>query len=159
MPGHADYTFDQKYGFRDYRGGGRSSGRETIGRVAAGAIAIRLLSELGVTFTTYVSAIGPVCIDREHMDYTRIWESDLRMPDARAEERARAWLEECLQSQDSSGGTIECIAEHVPAGLGVPAFEKLDAALAKAIMSIGAVKAVEIGDGTEVSKSRGSEKQ
>ena len=156
-PGHADYTFDQKYGFRDYRGGGRSSGRETIGRVAAGAIAIRLLSELGVTFTTYVSAIGPVCIDRKHMDYTRIWESDLRMPDARAEERARAWLEDCLQSQDSSGGTIECIAEHVPAGLGDPAFEKLDAALAKAIMSIGAVKAVEIGDGTEVSKSRGSE--
>ncbi len=125
--------------------------------MAAGAIAIRLLSELGVTFTTYVSAIGPVCIDRKHMDYTRIWESDLRMPDARAEERARAWLEECLQSQDSSGGTIECIAEHVPAGLGDPAFEKLDAALAKAIMSIGAVKAVEIGDGTEVSKSRGSE--
>ena len=122
-PGHADYTFDQKYGFRDYRGGGRSSGRETIGRVAAGAIAIRLLSEL----------------------------------DARAEERARSWLEECLQSQDSSGGTIECIAEHVPAGLGDPAFEKLDAALAKAVMSIGAVKAVEIGDGTEVSKSRGSE--
>ncbi|MDD6326802.1 MAG: chorismate synthase [Lachnospiraceae bacterium] len=156
-PGHADYTFDQKYGFRDYRGGGRSSGRETIGRVAAGAIAGKLLSELGVTFTTYVSSIGPVSIDREHCDYSRIWESDLRIPDAKAEERARAWLEECLQSQDSSGGTVECIAEHVPAGLGDPAFEKLDAALAKAVMSIGAVKAVEIGDGTAVSTSRGSE--
>ena len=86
-PGHADYTFDQKYGFRDYRGGGRSSGRETIGRVAAGAIAIRLLSELGVTFTTYVSAIGPVCIDRKHMQTWTIpafGESDSRMPDARS---------------------------------------------------------------------------
>ena len=102
-PGHADYTFDQKYGFRDYRGGGRSSGRETIGRVAAGAIAIRLLSELGVTFTTYVSAIGPVCIDRKHMDYTRIWESDLRMPDARAEERLTRGFTSITQYSKLSG--------------------------------------------------------
>ncbi len=156
-PGHADFTYDQKYGFRDYRGGGRSSGRETIGRVAAGAVAKKLLAELGVSFTTYVSAIGPVQIDRSRCDFARVWDSDLRMPDPVAEEQARAWLEECLQSQDSSGGIVECVAAHVPAGLGEPAFEKLDANLARAIMSIGAVKAIEIGDGTEVSAKRGSE--
>lgn len=156
-PGHADYTYDQKYGFRDYRGGGRSSARETIGRVAAGAVARKMLSDLGITFTTFVSSIGPVHIDPDRCDYSRVWESDLRMPDPIAEEQARAWLETCLQAQDSSGGTVECIAWHVPAGLGEPAFEKLDANLAKAIMSIGAVKAVEIGDGTAVSQARGSE--
>lgn len=156
-PGHADYTYDQKYGFRDYRGGGRSSGRETIGRVAAGAIAAKLLSELGITFTTYVSAIGPVRIDRSRCDFTRIADSPLQMPDPEAEKQALAWLEDCLKHSDSSGGVVECIADHVPAGLGEPAFEKLDANLAKAIMSIGAVKAVEIGDGIRAASARGSE--
>ena len=156
-PGHADYTYDEKYGFRAYRGGGRSSGRETIARVAAGAVAEKLLTQLGVTFTTYVRSIGPVEIDPSNFDASRIEESSLRMPDEKAEQRALAWLEDCLSSQDSSGGVVECIVEHLPAGLGEPAFEKLDANLAKAMMSIGAVKAVEIGEGTNASRLRGSE--
>ncbi len=156
-PGHADYAYDMKYGFRDYRGGGRSSGRETIGRVAAGAVAMKLLQELGISVRAYVSAIGPVRIDHSHMDFSLIEESPVRMPDAQASERAAAYLEECMRAQDSCGGVVECVVEHVPAGLGEPVFEKLDANLAKAIMSIGAVKAVEIGDGTRVSETRGSE--
>ena len=156
-PGHADYTFDQKYGFRDYRGGGRSSGRETIGRVAAGAIARKLLAELGITVTAYVSSIGPVEIDREHMDFSYIEESIVRMPDPDATKKAQAYMEDCLNAQDSCGGAIECVVTNLPAGLGEPVFDKLDASLAKAIMSIGAVKAVEIGDGTMVSHKKGSE--
>ncbi len=156
-PGHADYTYDAKYGIRDYRGGGRSSARETIGRVAAGAVAMKLLRELGITVQAYVSAIGPVSIDRSRMDLSRIEESPLRMPDPEASEQAAAWLEKCLRAQDSSGGVIECIAQNVPAGLGEPVFEKLDANLAKAVMSIGAVKAVEIGDGTLAAARTGSQ--
>jgi chorismate synthase len=156
-PGHADYTFDQKYGFRDYRGGGRSSGRETIGRVAAGAVAMKLLKELGITVQAYVSAIGPISIDRSRMDLSFTEESPVRMPDPVATKEALAYLDECIQSMDSSGGTIECIAEHLPTGLGEPVFDKLDASLARAIMSIGAVKAVEIGDGTLVASAKGSE--
>lgn len=156
-PGHADYTYDRKYGFRDYRGGGRSSGRETIGRVAAGAVAMKLLGELGIKVTAYVSSIGPVSIDRSRMDLSLIEESPVRMPDMEASQRAVEYMNDCMKDLDSSGGTIECIAEHVPAGLGEPCFEKLDANLAKAIMSIGAVKAVEIGDGCLVSTRRGSQ--
>ena len=156
-PGHADYPYDMKYGFRDYRGGGRSSGRETIGRVAAGAVAMKLLQELGITVQAYVSAIGPIHIDRSRIDLSSIEKSPVRMPDPGASEQAVSYLEECMRSQNSCGGVIECIAEHVPVGLGEPVFEKLDANLAKAIMSIGAVKAVEIGDGTLVSAYKGSE--
>ncbi len=156
-PGHADYPYDMKYGFRDYRGGGRSSGRETIGRVAAGAVAMKLLQELGISVQAYVSAIGPVSIDRSRMDLSYVEESTVRMPDPVATEEALQYLDTCIKSLDSSGGTIECIAEGLPAGLGEPVFEKLDANLAKALMSIGAVKAVEIGDGTVVSSKKGSE--
>ena len=155
-PGHADYTYDAKYGIRDYRGGGRSSGRETIGRVAAGAVAAKMLGELGIRICAYVSSIGPVSVDRSRMDLSYIEESTVRMPDKKASEKALTYLDECIRSQDSSGGTIECIVENLPAGLGEPCFEKLDANLARAIMSIGAVKAVEIGDGTLVSQARGS---
>lgn len=156
-PGHADYTLDQKYGFRDYRGGGRSSGRETIGRVAAGAVARKLLEELGITVTAYVSSIGPVEVNRDAMDFAYIEESIVRMPDPDATKKAQEYMENCLKSQDSSGGVIECVVHNLPAGIGEPVFDKLDATLAKAIMSIGAVKAVEIGDGTLVSTKRGSE--
>ncbi|MDD3218384.1 MAG: chorismate synthase [Lachnospiraceae bacterium] len=152
-PGHADYTFDSKYGFRDYRGGGRSSGRETIGRVAAGAIAIKLLSSLGIEFYTYTKAIGPVEIHDFNWDETA--QNPLNMPDAKAAEQAAAYLEECMKAHNSSGGQVECIVKGVPAGLGAPVFEKLDANLAKALMSIGAVKAVEIGDGMDVITSTG----
>ncbi|QOV20025.1 chorismate synthase [Blautia liquoris] len=153
-PGHADYTYDEKYGFRDYRGGGRSSGRETAGRVAAGAIASKLLKELGVTLTTYVRSIGPVSIETFHPE--EINRNSLNMPDAAAAERASEYLEDCLRKQDSSGGCIECIVHGLPSGVGDPVFEKLDANLAKALMSIGAVKAIEIGDGKEVSVTTGS---
>ncbi len=156
-PGHADYTFDQKYGFRDYRGGGRSSGRETIGRVAAGAIASLLLKELGIEVFAYTKSIGPISINPEHFNQELIMSNTLCMPDADAAARAEAYLEECMQQKDSSGGVIECVALGVPAGLGEPVFGKLDAALAGAVMSIGAVKAVEIGEGCRVGEMLGSQ--
>lgn len=153
-PGHADYTFDQKYGFRDYRGGGRSSGRETAARVAAGAIAAKILREIGVTFTTYTKSIGPVTIQSYHPE--KIFQNALYMPDAQAAQEASAYLEECIAAQDSAGGIVECRIQGVPTGLGDPVFGKLDALLAQAIMSIGSVKGVEIGDGFAVSTSRAS---
>lgn len=154
-PGHADYTFDQKYGFRDYRGGGRSSGRETIGRVAAGAIAVKILNQLGITFLTYTRSIGPICIAAQNFDATQINENPLYMPDADAAENAENYLNACIAEQNSSGGVVECIIQGVPAGIGDPVFEKLNANLAKAVMSIGAVKGFEIGDGFDVAKATG----
>ena len=156
-PGHADYTFDQKYGFRDYRGGGRSSARETIGRVAAGAIASKLLSTLGISLTAYTRSIGPVTIDENAFDAQAILETPTCMPDYEASKKAEAYLEQCMKDYDSAGGVIECKITGCPAGIGEPVFDKLDADLAKAVMSIGAVKAVEIGDGTLVSARKGSE--
>jgi len=154
-PGHADYTFDQKYGFRDYRGGGRSSGRETIGRVAGGAIAAKMLEELGITLCAYTRSIGPVEI--QEFDRAELNRNAFYMPDAKAAEEAGVYLQKCMQEQDSSGGVIECMVQGLPVGLGDPCFEKLDANLAKAILSIGAVKGFEIGDGFAVAKARGSE--
>ncbi len=156
-PGHADYTFDQKYEFRDYRGGGRSSGRETIGRVAAGAIACKILQQLGINVSAYTRSIGPVEISYNQFDKEAILNTITAMPDYEADKKAVAFLEEARTNFDSVGGCMECIVEGVPAGIGDPVFEKLDANLAKAIMSIGAVKAVEIGDGTLVSSRLGSE--
>lgn len=155
-PGHADYTFDMKYGFRDYRGGGRSSGRETIGRVAAGAVAAKILSEMGIELLTYTKSIGPVQIDMDSFQRDAILSTPTYMPDYNANNKAVEYLEECMKNMDSAGGVIECRISGVPAGIGNPVFEKLDACLAKAIMSIGAVKAMEIGDGFEVSSSNGS---
>lgn len=154
-PGHADYTFDMKYGFRDYRGGGRSSGRETIGRVAAGAIAVKILNQLGITFTTYTRSIGPVSISAQNFDVSQIGENPLNMPDAEAAENAQNYLDACMAELNSSGGVVECIVSGMPAGIGDPVFEKLDANLAKAVMSIGAVKGFEIGDGFDVAKATG----
>lgn len=156
-PGHADFTFDQKYGFRDYRGGGRSSGRETIGRVAAGAVAAKLLERLGVRVFAYTSAIGPVSIDRSRMEISKMWENRLYMPDDIAAKEAESYLEDMMARRDSCGGVVECVIEGLPAGVGEPVFDKLDAALAKAMMSIGAVKGVEIGDGFEAAVSTGSQ--
>ncbi len=155
-PGHADYTFDSKYGFRDYRGGGRSSGRETIGRVAAGAIAVRILNRLGITFLTYTKSIGPVCVRPENFDASRIPENPLAMPDSAAAEEAQKYLDECMRKRDSSGGIVECMINGVPAGIGDPVFEKISASLAKAVMSIGAVKGFEIGDGFRVAEATGT---
>lgn len=156
-PGHADYTFDAKYGFRDYRGGGRSSGRETIGRVAAGAVAAKILKRLGVSVCAYTRSIGPVEIDMARFDREAILSTPTAMPDYNADKAAVAYLEETKRDLDSVGGCMECIVEGLPAGIGDPVFEKLDANLARAIMSIGAVKAVEIGDGCTVSLRKGSQ--
>ena len=156
-PGHADYTFDQKYGFRDYRGGGRSSGRETIGRVAAGAIAEELLKSLGIQVQAYTKSIGDVTADMDKATPENIMKSPLYMPDPEASEKAELFLERKMQEQDSAGGVIECIVKGMPAGIGEPVFDKLDANLAKAIMSIGAVKGVEIGDGFAAADSTGLE--
>lgn len=154
-PGHADYPFDAKYGFRDYRGGGRSSGRETIGRVAAGAIAAKILNQLGITLTAYTKSIGDISVSSLNLE--EIFNNALYMPDAAAAEKASAYLEECMKNHDSSGGVIECIIDGMPAGIGDPVFEKLDANLAKAVFSIGAVKGFEIGDGFLASFAKGSE--
>ncbi len=156
-PGHADYTFDEKYGFRDYRGGGRSSGRETIGRVAAGAIACKILEQMGIHVCAYTRSIGPIAADMSLFNKETILSTPTAMPDAAASAKAVTYLENAKSATDSVGGVMECIVEGLPAGIGDPVFEKLDANLAKAIMSIGAVKAVEIGDGCLVSGRMGSE--
>ncbi|AUS97633.1 chorismate synthase [Clostridium thermosuccinogenes] len=156
-PGHADYTYDQKYGFRDYRGGGRSSGRETTARVAAGAVAKKILSELGVSILTYTLSIGPVQIDKTKFDADQIYKNFLAMPDADAAQKAAEFLMKQKESEDSSGGIVECVVTGLPAGVGEPVFEKLDAMLGKAIFSIGAVKGVEFGSGFKASSMSGSE--
>ncbi|MBQ6386094.1 MAG: chorismate synthase [Lachnospiraceae bacterium] len=141
-PGHADFGYDAKYGIRDYRGGGRSSGRETAGRVAGGAVACLILKRLGISFSTRVTEIGGV----------RIRDGET----AETDSVIAALLEDARSRGDSLGSAVECRISGVPAGLGDPVFEKLDANLAKAVFSIGAVKAVEIGDGKEAAAARGS---
>lgn len=155
-PGHADYTFQNKYGIRDYRGGGRSSGRETIGRVAAGAVASKLLKELGIEILTYTKAIGPVSVPSNQYCYSDIYDNPLYMPNNSYAEQAAEYLNACMTQLDSSGGIIECLVKNMPIGIGEPVFEKLDANLAKAILSIGAVKGFEIGDGFSAALSNGS---
>ena len=155
-PGHADYTFESKYGIRDYRGGGRSSGRETIGRVAAGAIACKILKTLSIDVCAYTRAIGPFETTRTDFTKEDIFSSPLYLPDEKISREAEDYLKECMQNMDSAGGVIECKVTGMPAGIGEPVFDKLDANLSKAIMSIGAVKAVEIGDGTAASRTLGS---
>lgn len=156
-PGHADYPFDAKYGFRDYRGGGRSSGRETAGRVAAGAVALKILSVLGVDVCAYTESIGPVMVNYDNFEKSAILTTPTCMPDIEASARAEQFLKECQMEKDSSGGVIACRVTGLPAGIGEPVFEKLDASLAKAMLSIGAVKAFEMGDGALVCARKGSE--
>lgn len=155
-PGHADYTFDEKYGFRDYRGGGRSSGRETIGRVAGGAIAASILKELGVTVTAYTKSIGPISIDYNNFDIDQVSKNAVCMPDAKASQEAEAFLQKQMEDMDSTGGVVECVIHGLPAGIGEPVFDKLDANLAKAMLSIGAVKGFEIGSGFQAATMAGS---
>ena len=156
-PGHADYTYDAKFGIRDYRGGGRSSGRETIGRVAAGAVASKLLNQLGISITAYTASIGNITVPESEYDFSVIHSNPLCMPHLEYAQKASAYLEECKHAKDSSGGIIECLVHGLPAGLGEPVFQKLDATLASAVMSIGSVKGVEIGDGFRVTSSTGSQ--
>lgn len=156
-PGHADYTYDVKYGFRDYRGGGRSSGRETIGRVAAGAVAMQILKALSVHVTAYTTAIGPISAEPVNMDLSQIEENALRMPNKEAAANASEFLNRCIQNGDSAGGMIACRISGLPSGIGEPVFDKLEARLSQAVMSIGAVKSFEIGDGIHVAEALGSE--
>jgi len=152
-PGHADFGFYEKFGRRDYRGGGRSSGRETIGRVAAGAICAKLLRELGIEVFAYTKSIGDISISEFELGERDL--NSVAMPDAFAAKAAEEYLDACIMNQDSAGGVVECVVTGVPAGIGDPVFDKLDAKLAQALVSIGAVKGVEIGDGFAAAKSTG----
>jgi chorismate synthase len=154
-PGHADYTFDMKYGFRDYRGGGRSSARETVGRVAAGAIAMKILNSMNINVYAYAKEIAGIGINK--FDLSERDQNPFNMPDSEAAGKVAEKADEYLRNHNSLGGIIECVATGMPAGVGEPVFNKLDARLAQAIMSVGAVKGVEIGDGFEVAKSNGIE--
>ena len=156
-PGHADYGFYAKYGIRDYRGGGRSSGRETAGRVCGGAAAAKLLGLMGIEVMAFTRSIGPVEIREENFDRSLILKTPTAMPDAEANEKALEYMNRCMEEKDSSGGAIEVRITGLPAGIGEPVFDKLDARLSQALMSIGAVKAVEIGDGILAGRARGSE--
>lgn len=154
-PAQSDYTYDLKYGFRDHRGSGRASGRETAARVAAGAVARKILSRLGVEITAYTASIGPVEINSENFNQNDIQKNFLYMPDLEAAEKAEAYLTMLMEEDNSSGGTIECIVKNIPQGLGDPVFDKADALLARAVMSIGAVKGVEIGSGFKAAQMTG----
>ena len=156
-PGHGDYGYEAKYGIRDYRGGGRSSARETIGRVAAGAVAVRLLSCFGIEVAAYTKSIGDIEIDPQRFDWEERERNPLYMPDREAAQEAARYLETLMAEQDSAGGVVECTISGVPAGVGEPVFDKLDACLAKGILSIGAVKGFEVGDGFSAARSKGSE--
>lgn len=154
-PGHADYTYLKKYGIRDHRGSGRASGRETIGRVAAGAVAKKLLKKHGIIITAYTKrAAGVEC---ETVDYSRIEKNIVRACDAEA---AKAIVEKIIRARDeknSIGGIVECRVSGVPAGIGEPVFDKLDADLAKAVISIGATKGIEFGAGFAAAEMTGKE--
>jgi len=160
-PGHADFTYQMKYGLRDHRGGGRASARETVGRVAAGAIAKRLLISEGIHIIGYVIELGGIKADIKSSDISELSvkaeSNPVRCPDLDAAKNMLQRLDEVRQEKDSLGGIVAVIAEGVPPGLGEPVFDKLDADLAKALMSIGAVKAVEIGAGLHSAKMLGSE--
>ena len=158
-PGHADITYWQKYGIRDYRGGGRSSARETAARVAAGGVAREAIKSLcpDVQITGYMTQIGTKTIDRNNFDWDEIEKNAFWTPDAKAAEDWATYLDELRKSHDSVGAVIEVVARGIPAGLGAPIYGKLDTDLAAAMMSINAVKGVEIGDGMAAAALTGSE--
>src|ERR671934_516606 len=158
-PGHADFTFDAKYGIRDYRGGGRSSARETLCRVAAGAVAKKLLAQQGMRILGYVKQIGSVVADipdPAQVTPEQVEATPVRCPDAAAAERMIALIDEVRKDQDSIGGVCELVATGVPPGLGEPVFDKLKADLAKGLLSLPAVLAFEYGAGFAVATARGS---
>lgn len=158
-PGHADRTWEQKFGVRDHRGGGRSSARETAARVVGGAIARQLLRTCGIEVHAWVSAVGPVRMDRAHTELALadVWNSDVRCPDPDAAQRMRAMIEEVRAQGDSIGGVVACVITGAPAGLGEPVFDKLHADLGRAMLGINAVKGFQIGSGYAAATMRGSE--
>jgi len=154
-PGHGDYTYAKKYGIRDHQGGGRASGRETAARVAAGAVAAKVIAARGIRVFAFTRELGGIAVQDvrlEEMD-----RNDLRCPDSGVAARMAARLEEAGKAGDSLGGVVEVVAQGCPPGLGEPVFDKLDADLARALMSIGTVKGVEIGAGFEAARMTGSE--
>lgn len=156
-PSHADYVYDQKYGFRDYRGGGRSSARETASRVVAGAIAKQMLPEIKIH--AYVSAVGPITLDipYQELDFNSIEDNPVRCPDASTAADMEAYIKDIRKQGDTVGGVVTCVIKNVPVGLGEPVFDKLHAELGKAMLSINAVKGFEYGSGFEGAKMKGSE--
>ena len=156
-PSHADYTYFKKYGIRDYRGGGRSSARETAMRVAAGGVARKILERENIEITGYLTQIGEKKIDRTKIDFSEIDNNDFFCPDKNAAKNFEDYLMEIRKSGDSVGAVIELVAKNVPAGFGEPIYNKLDAKIAAAMMSINAVKGVEIGMGMEAAAKKGSE--
>ncbi|MES2984898.1 MAG: chorismate synthase [Pseudomonadota bacterium] len=156
-PGHADYTYDAKYGIRDYRGGGRSSARETAMRVAAGAIARKIIAPYGITVKGYLVQIGADTVSRETFDLAETDKNPFWCPDKHAAARWEQTLDAARKDGSSLGAVIEVVAHGVPAGLGEPIYDKLDSDLARAMMSINAVKAVEIGEGFAAAALRGEE--
>ncbi len=159
-PSHADYTTEAKYGIRNWQGGGRSSARETIGRVAAGAIARKLLFELsGIEVCAWVSVVGTIAsqVDRETVQFGEIEATPTRCPDSMAAKKMEDSIEMARKKGDSLGGIIECVARNVPPGLGEPVFDKLDADLAKAMLSLPAAKGFEVGSGFSGTRLHGSE--
>ena len=154
-PGHADYTYEAKYGIRDYRGGGRQSARETAARVAAGAIARKVIG--GIKVRGALVQVGPHKIDRANWDWDETARNDFWSPDAKAAELWESYLDEVRKAGSSCGAVIEVVAEGVPAGLGAPIYAKLDTDIASAFMSINAVKGVEIGNGFEAASLSGEE--
>lgn len=154
-PGHADFTYQEKYGIRDYRGGGRSSGRETVARVAAGAIAKKILEKENIKIYAYTKSIGN--IGSQAVNYDEIYNNVVRTADKEAAAKMEELIVQVRKEQSSIGGVVEVVALNVPTGLGEPTFDKLDADIAKALISIGAVKGIEFGDGFELTKMRGEE--
>jgi len=156
-PSHADKVYDEKYGFRDYRGGGRSSARETASRVVAGAIAKQFLSD--VKFTAYVSSVGEINLDKpyQELDFDYIEKNPVRCADLEKAAEMENYIKQIRKEGDTVGGIITCVIQNVPVGLGEPVFDKLHAELGKAMLSINAVKGFEYGSGFEGSKNKGSD--
>ncbi|MDA9843817.1 chorismate synthase [Flavobacteriaceae bacterium] len=155
-PSHADYVYDEKYGIRDYRGGGRSSARETASRVVAGAIAKQFLAP--ITFHAYVSAVGPLRLnsDPSSLDLSEVENNPVRCPDPEMAAEMESYIKQIRKEGDTIGGVVSCIIKNVPVGLGEPVFDKLHAELGKAMLSINAVKGFEYGSGFEGTQMKGS---
>ena len=158
-PSHADFTYAEKYGIRDYRGGGRSSARETVARVAAGAIAKLLLRKVGIHITAYTESVGDIKLDKNYkeLDFSNIEKNVVRCPDLSKATEMEEYIKEVRKAGDTIGGVVFCTNQGCPAGLGEPVFDKLQAELAKAVMSINACKGFEYGSGFAGTRMRGSE--
>jgi len=157
-PSHADYTYHEKYGVRDYRGGGRSSARETAARVAAGAVAKLMLKEFGISFHAYVTQVGTLKLEKsyEQLDLSKTEDNAVRCPDPEMAQQMFDYIDDVRKSQDTVGGVVTGVIKGVPVGLGEPVFDKLHAELGKAMLSINAVKGFEYGSGFEGIKMKGS---